>query len=160
LDPTAVNAAALTRLREVLTSQAREAEKGRYAAALNTDNAIQRLVRGDWPMEWSATSAFVSDDPRKVTMKKRDAERTLVGAALRPLVQTAQSAITLISPYFVPGNEGTAMLVAAARAGKRVRVLTNSLVANDVAAVHGGYSRYRKALLQGGVHLWELKPLA
>ncbi len=33
--------------------------------------------------------------------------------------------------------------------GKSVRVLTNSLVANDVAAVHGGYSRYRKPLLEG-----------
>ena len=31
-------------------------------------------------------------------------------------------------------------------------------VANDVAAVRGGYSRYRKALLEGGVELWELKP--
>ena len=27
-----------------------------------------------------------------------------------------------------------------------------------MAAVHGGYSRHRKALLEGGVQLWELKP--
>ena len=27
-----------------------------------------------------------------------------------------------------------------------------------MAAVHGGYSRYRKPLLKGGVQLWELKP--
>ena len=36
---------------------------------------------------------------------------------------------------------------------------TNSLAANDVSAVHGGYSRHRKALLKGGVALWELKPV-
>jgi putative cardiolipin synthase len=160
LDPAGVNAAAFARLREFLGSHAREAEKGRYAAALSADNAIQRLVRGDWPMEWSATSAFVSDDPRKVTMKKRDAQRTRVGTALLPLIQSVQTDLTIISPYFVPGKDGTALLVAAARAGKRVRVLTNSLIANDVAAVHGGYSRYRRALLKGGVQLWELKPLA
>jgi putative cardiolipin synthase len=59
----------------------------------------------------------------------------------------------------VPGEEGTRILTDAARAGKRVRVLTNSLVANDVAAVHGGYTRWRRALLEGGVDLWELKPL-
>ena len=47
----------------------------------------------------------------------------------------------------------------AAGEGKAVRILTNSLVANDVAAVHGGYSRYRKPLLKGGVQLWELKPM-
>ena len=44
--------------------------------------------------------------------------------------------------------------------GKRVRVLTNSLIANDVAAVHGGYTRHRKTLVEGGVQLWEIKPLA
>ena len=37
-------------------------------------------------------------------------------------------------------------------------MLTNSLAGNDVAAVHGGYSRSRPALLEGGVRLWELKP--
>jgi putative cardiolipin synthase len=31
---------------------------------------------------------------------------------------------------------------------------------NDVAAVHGGYSQYRKPLLTGGVQLWELKPVS
>src|SRR5690606_26614555 len=62
-------------------------------------------------------------------------------------------------PYFVPGDRGTALLSDVARAGRDVRVLTNSLIANDVAAVHGGYSRYRKPLLEAGVHIWELKPL-
>jgi putative cardiolipin synthase len=41
-----------------------------------------------------------------------------------------------------------------------VRVLTNSLAANDVAMVYGGYSESRPDLLRGGVQLWELKPLA
>jgi putative cardiolipin synthase len=39
-----------------------------------------------------------------------------------------------------------------------VRVLTNSLAATDVAAVHAGYARYRKELLAAGVILYELKP--
>ena len=39
-----------------------------------------------------------------------------------------------------------------------MRVLTNSLAANDVALVYGGYSQWRKPLLEGGVELWELKP--
>ena len=56
------------------------------------------------------------------------------------------------------GEVTTEVLVAAAKTGKRVRVLTNSLVASDVAAVHGGYSRHRKPLLAGGVNLFELKP--
>ncbi|WP_284727950.1 phospholipase D-like domain-containing protein [Sphingomonas psychrolutea] len=39
-----------------------------------------------------------------------------------------------------------------------VAVMTNSLAANDIAAVHGGYAPYRVALLKGGVKLYELQP--
>ncbi len=92
-------------------------------------------------------------------MKKDDLQRSQVASALVPLVQASQTEVTIISPYFVPGKEGTAGLARGAQTGKRVRILTNSLVANDVAAVHGGYSRYRKSLVEGGVQLWELKPL-
>ena len=66
----------------------------------------------------------------------------------------------IISPYFVPGEQGSAGLIARAKAGATVQVLTNSLAANDVASVHGGYSRHREALLEGGVQLFELKPLS
>jgi putative cardiolipin synthase len=64
-----------------------------------------------------------------------------------------------VSPYFVPRREGTEFLVNKAKSGVQVRVLTNSLAANDVAAVYGGYSQYREELLRGGVNLWELRPL-
>lgn len=36
-------------------------------------------------------------------------------------------------------------------------MLTNSLEATDVAAVHAGYAKWRKPLLAGGVRLFELK---
>src|SRR4030095_13256121 len=39
-------------------------------------------------------------------------------------------------------------------------VLTNSLAATDVAAVHSGYARYRRALLRDGVELFETKMVA
>jgi putative cardiolipin synthase len=52
------------------------------------------------------------------------------------------------------------VLVAMAARGVKVRVLTNSLAATDVAPVHAGYAKYREPLLRGGVHIWELKPTA
>jgi putative cardiolipin synthase len=81
-----------------------------------------------------------------------------VGVSIVPMLQSARARVAIISPYFVPGKEVTGGFSRMAAAGMSVRVLTNSLVANDVAAVHGGYSRYRMALLEGGVQLWELKP--
>ncbi len=39
----------------------------------------------------------------------------------------------------------------------KVRVLTNSLQATDVAIVHAGYAKWRKRLLEAGISLFELK---
>ena len=80
-------------------------------------------------------------------------------AAIVPLLRDAQKDMTIISPYFVPGKEGTANLARSAQAGKGIRILTNSLAANDVAMVYGAYEQYRAKLLESGVQLWELKPL-
>jgi len=158
LDPRGVSALALGKLRARLDAHAGRADSTRYAAALRADDAVARLLEGDWPMQWSAAYRFVADDPLKATLKERAPERSHVIAALAPAIRAAREGVALISPYFVPGREGTAALVAAARSGRRVRVLTNSLAANDVAAVHGGYSRHRQALVAGGVELFELKP--
>jgi putative cardiolipin synthase len=155
-----VGPAELETLRAQLDAHARQAGTSHYAVALRGADAARRLVAGDWPLEWSSTYRFVADDPLKVTMAEGDPRSSRVAAALLPWVEGAQSAVTVVSPYFVPGDRGTELLTTAARNGRQVRVLTNSLVANDVAAVHGGYSRYRKALLAGGVQLWELKPLS
>ncbi len=159
LDPDAVNPAEVDELRTKLAAAAREGETSRYARALAADDAVKRLIAGDWTMQWATTYRFVSDDPRKITMQEYDAARTPVGATLAPMLADTQQAASIISPYFVPGKEATRNLAALAQSGKQVRILTNSLIANDVAAVHGGYSQYRKPLLQGGVELWELKPL-
>ena len=57
----------------------------------------------------------------------------------------------------MPGDFGTDGLVGLVRDGTQVGVVTNSLAANDVPAVHSGYARYRKRLLEGGVSLFELR---
>jgi putative cardiolipin synthase len=63
----------------------------------------------------------------------------------------------LISPYFVPGRRGARFLTALLRREVEVSVLTNSLAATDVLAVHGGYAHYRRRLLRAGITLHELK---
>jgi cardiolipin synthase C len=76
---------------------------------------------------------------------------------IRKSLRGARTQILLISPYFVPGRRGTRELVRLARRGVRVSVLTNSLAATDVLAVHGRYERYRRRLLRGGIEVHELK---
>jgi putative cardiolipin synthase len=159
LDAEAVNEAALEKLRGTLAAEAKSAEAGRYAQALRADDGIQRLTSGDWPMQWAEKFRFVSDDPAKVTMEERDSSRAVVASAIAPLMRDSAKSLDVISPYFVPGDVGTTLLTDRAKAGVNVKVLTNSLAANDVASVHGGYSRHRKQLIEGGVGMWELKPV-
>jgi putative cardiolipin synthase len=111
-------------------------------------------------MQWSPNFRFISDDPLKALGKEGGLAGSDVLATLGPLLKDSQSSVTIISPYFVPGDAGTQGLVDIARSGREVRVLTNSLAANDVAMVYGGYSKSRPGLLEGGVQLWELKPTA
>jgi cardiolipin synthase C len=158
LDPKAVNAAALEKLRAKLEQAAATARGSHYAQALRDNDGIRKLTSGEWPLEWATNYRFVSDDPAKVSMTNKDATRAVVAAAVVPLIQGAQQSLKVISPYFVPGDQGAAGLIGRVKAGAQVQVLTNSLAANDVATVHGGYSRHRKLLIEGGVQIWELKP--
>ncbi|WP_323038972.1 phospholipase D family protein [Gemmobacter sp.] len=106
---------------------------------------------------WCADARLVADPPDKAAGRKGE---NWMMATLLPVLQGARHRISITSPYFVPGANGTARLVAIAGRGVDTRVLTNSLAATDVAAVHGGYARYRKALLKAGVALYELRPTA
>lgn len=99
----------------------------------------------------------IADDPAKTT-RKRDRPLVMLNA-VRDLLQGARAEAIVVSPYFVPMRGGAKGLVALEERGVEVEVLTNSLAANDVAAVHGGYSRWRRTLLAGGVVLYELKPI-
>jgi putative cardiolipin synthase len=158
LAPDAVSEAALADLRARIAARLPEVERSPYASELRGNEAVQRLVAGDWPMQWTAGFRFVADDPAKVTGQGGGIAGSEVLEALQPVLSGSQRSVTVISPYFVPGEAGTAGLVEIDRRGSAVRVLTNSLAANDVAMVYGGYTESRSALLEGGVEIWELKP--
>ncbi|MCK9467766.1 MAG: phospholipase D-like domain-containing protein, partial [Porticoccaceae bacterium] len=67
--------------------------------------------------------------------------------------------VLLISPYFVPTAAGTEAFADIAGAGVDIRILTNSLDATDVAAVHAGYAKRRRDLLRSGIRLYEMRRL-
>jgi putative cardiolipin synthase len=98
----------------------------------------------------------VQDLPGKVD-PSRPQERTVLGHEIAAVMGEVRSELLIVSPYFVPGDGGVDQLRALAERGVRVTVVTNSLVATDVPAVHGGYARYRAALLRAGVALYEIR---
>ena len=112
------------------------------------------LYRDAPGLHWSSRVEIVSDPAMK--HRRDDQANWLVTRLAAELASTRYKAL-LISPYFVPGQEGSDGMAAMVRRGATVGVVTNSLAANDVAAVHSGYMRYREPLLRSGVHLYELK---
>jgi putative cardiolipin synthase len=129
-----------------------------YVLALKESAPVARILEGTAALHWASHWQVLVDDPMKAFRDDGQPANSRVLDALRAAMVESTREITLISPYFVPGKEGSSRLVAQRQSGKAVSILTNSLAATDVAAVHGGYSRYRKTLLDGGVELFELKP--
>lgn len=129
-----------------------------YLKALLDTELVGELLAGRLPFEW-ADARLLRDDPAK-TLDTTGRTDVLLLAELLRTTARAQKSFDLISPYFVPGEEGSAALAALAQSGVAVRILTNSLAATDVGAVHAGYAKRRHDLLRAGVRLYELKRTA
>ena len=134
--------------------QSREAET--FLSGAQEGMVIRELLEGTLDLIWAPTR-IVSDDPAKgLGLAKPEG---LIGHQLQTIIGVPTTDVELVSPYFVPTQAGTRALVALAQKGVEVRVLTNSLDATNVPLVHSGYAKRRKALLRGGVTLYEMKRL-
>ena len=129
-------------------------EADSYRTCLASRPFMRDLAAGTLPIEWAAAT-MISDDPAKVL--GRTSEHQLLFTRLKTLIGTPKTALRLISPYFVPGKHGVDYLTALSTHGVRIEILTNSLEATDVAAVHAGYAKRRRPLLRAGIALFELR---
>jgi putative cardiolipin synthase len=129
-----------------------------YADAVTRTPQVQALLERRLSFEWTAAQV-AHDDPEK-TLDLDDEQHLQLLPKLIKFFGPPERELDLVSPYFVPGEFGTAALVALARRGVRVRILTNSLAGTDEVSVHSGYARRRKELLRAGVQLFEIKPSA
>lgn len=135
------------------------AHLGRAALAPSTTRAGEAL-RADLESgarRWCVADMHAGADAPGKVVDPEGVEHLF--ARIRGAMGPAREELLIVSPYFIPRASGTEELVGLVRSGVRVVVLTNSLAATDVAAVHSGYARYRRALLEGGVELYELKPI-
>jgi len=125
-----------------------------YMQRLAASPSVQRLVNHELVLHWSPNITVASDPPQK---RRGDDRQAWLQPRLIAHLDEARAQVELISPYFVPGDNGTRRLLELRHDGLGVGVVTNSLAANDVPAVHSGYERYRPRLLDGGVELFELR---
>jgi len=124
-----------------------------YLRAMRDSDLARRIRDNDVDLYWG-DARVVYDHPEKI-LSGQDAEKYHLAPALREYFRNVREELVIISPYFVPGKAGTALFKDLADRGVRVRVVTNSLAATDVAIVHAGYMRYRKRLLRAGIEIHE-----
>lgn len=117
-----------------------------YLQALHERPQVQALLAGRLVALGPNTAA-----ERRSSESLGGSRGNLLWDEVRPMLSAAEHELRLISPYVVPHEDGADFLLSAARSGTEVTILTNSLEATDVAAVHAGYAKWRKRLFQGGV---------
>lgn len=125
-----------------------------YRELLDDSQFMSSIREGSLELVW-ANALMVSDDPAK-GLGLADDEDLLTGR-IRGLLGPPRDTVHLVSPYFVPVEKGTQMFADLEARGVEVTILTNALEATDVAAVHAGYAKRRRELLEAGVRLFELK---
>ncbi|MCP3916659.1 MAG: phospholipase D family protein [bacterium] len=145
---------ARTRLREHLAREAERARGTHYAEAL--DGSVRDLLALEEESFVWCPYELVYDPPAKAASPwhRTATIRTPLVAALDAM----REELLVISPYFVPRTSGLEAFRAMRERGVRVRVVTNSLAANNHAVAHSGYAPSRRTLLKLGVELFEVRP--
>ena len=129
-----------------------------FVEAARTTSLVRDLLGRQLALEWTHAQV-VYDDPAK-TLDTTARTDVLLFPELVRTIGRPEKTFDLISPYFVPGDEGTAALVTRASEGVKVRILTNSLASSEASVVFAGYAKRREDLLRAGVQLYEIKTTA
>ncbi|WP_153913159.1 phospholipase D family protein [Shewanella sp. TC10] len=124
-----------------------------YVKRLEQSNLLERLKNQNLDWYWGETHV-VYDPPNKL---ENNPEDRLLLDDLSFFLEQTQHELLIVSPYFVPGDGATNGFINAVKAGKDITIVTNSLAATDVLAVHAGYQQYRQKLVEGGVKVYEVK---
>jgi putative cardiolipin synthase len=144
----------LPRLRRRLKALARTRGGRHYLSHVDRVGERPGLFHGEAALRFTGDIAIKADPPEKAHLERR---QNWLMQELLPHIDRAEKSVRIISPYFIPGSAGVKALSALTAKNVAVAVLTNSLAATDVAAVHGAYANYRKPLVAAGVVLYELK---
>jgi len=117
----------------------------------------RELDAKDLQLTW-VPATVLADGPAKIASEVAPNVEVTIANNVSALMRSARQEVIVISPYFVPGPEGVALMRELVERGVHIRVLTNSLASTDSPLVHNGYARYRMQLLKLGVELSEVRP--
>ena len=147
---------AAQRVQSELDARLADSEDTEYGRWLTAGDFLRMLKSADLPLIWASAHAAYDKPDKPETVITRGMQDVLPW--IRAVPFAAKFELIMISPYFIPSEEGRQHLGEMRSRGVRVAVLTNSLASTDAPAAHAGYARHRTDLLRRGIELFELRP--
>lgn len=121
------------------------------------DALLHELQQGRIALQFAPVQLFADVPVKAAAAGDAPPPATAMQSTLH-LFRAARQEIEVVSPYFVPGSGGMALMREAAARGVHMAVTTNSLASTDEPMAYLGYARYRGEMLRLGVAITELSP--
>lgn len=116
--------------------------------------------RAGWQVQFEEFVATAEYGPGSLyydSPRIREARPVQVYQQLSDLIAGAEKEVLISSAYFIPNNEFCEVIRGLTERGVRVAVLTNSLATNNNPVAHTGYKYRRRAIIEAGAELYELR---
>ena len=147
----------LRELRRDLETRRECLKKSTYWLKVQESDLPKQIDTGTVPLVWG--QAEVLSDHTLKCIDPEDARQTVkMARKLKDIIETAQSELLMVTPYFVPGQSGMRLFRELRGRNLTTTIITNSFLSTDAPLAQIGYMRYRQDLLRMGVKLYEIKP--
>jgi putative cardiolipin synthase len=131
------------------------------AAELDTWQEKQGTLGIDWAADWSVLAPTLIQGKAELLLDLPRFDQQApeqVADRLNDVFMQADEEILAVSAYLVPTDGLMEGITEQVRQGTKVRFLTNSLASNNHVPAHTAYEHHRKAMLEAGAELHELRP--
>jgi putative cardiolipin synthase len=147
----------LKSLRRDLEAQREGLKKSTYWLKVQASAILKQINAGQVPLVWGQAKVL-SDHALKCIDPDDSQQAAKMTQKLKEILAGAQSELLMVTPYFVPGQEGMRLLRQMRGRSLTIKIITNSFLSSDAPLAQIGYMRYRQDLLRAGVELYEIKP--
>ena len=158
VDSTLASAESLEHFKLALSKdcKALEDEPGTFSKLSTASSRVNGLVAGSTSPTW-ASAEVIYDRPDKKETEDDNMAGSLIYQSFAELAKASRSEMLVVTPFFVPGDDGMALFKDLHERNVETKVLTNSLESTPELAAHSGYKHYRKDLLALDIKLYEIR---
>jgi len=146
--------AELARVRKEIEESRQQIVNTDYMPAVR--DVVLEYVESDTSDFIWAPYILTADSPDKSFRSETETSMS-VTTELRKSLLSAETEIIVLSPYFVPLRSVIDEFIKLQARGVQIKIVTNSLAANNQIAVHSGYAPARKPLLRSGIEIYEAR---